>query len=142
MSSKINEPSKKGYLPPHLKAKLPPKTLSSEDIKDEKLFPILNQSHIGNKSQSMDFSQFLKDEPILPLTLPKERVPIASHPLVGIVVYDMTDEDICKAKDDPSFISPIESVPVKKKPNFFSLVEEYLLDKEHISYDEIVPEED
>ena len=122
---------KSGYVPPHLKAKLPPKELTSDDIKSETLFPVLSSSSPSQKSPTIDFSQLLKDEPILPLVTPKEREPIAWHPLTRVIVYDMSDEELCKKKDDPSFLSQIE-VPhiIKKVASFFSLIEEYLQDDE------------
>jgi hypothetical protein len=120
-----------GYVPPHLKAKLPPKELTSDDIKNESLFPVLSSSSPSQKSPTIDFSQLLKDEPILPLVTPKEREPIAWHPLTSVVVYDMSDEELCKKKDDPSFLSKIEAPQIiKKVTSFLSLLEEYILDDE------------
>lgn len=119
-------PKKTGYLPPHLKAKLPPKELTSEDIKNETLFPILTTSP-GQKSPTIDFSQLLKEEPILPVVV-KERTISAWHMLSKIMVYDMDDEDFCKSKKDPNFFSNIESPPIKKKKSFISMIESYFVD--------------
>jgi hypothetical protein len=120
---------KSGYVPPHLKAKLPPKELTSDDIKNEVLFPVLSSSSPSQKSPTIDFSQLLKDEPILPLVSPKEREPIAWHPLTSVVVYEMNDEELCKKKEDTSFLSQIEAPQiVKKVASFLSLLEDYILD--------------
>ena len=121
---------KSGYVPPHLKAKLPPKELTSDDIKNETLFPVLSSSSPSQKSPTIDFSQLLKDEPILPLVSPKEREPIAWHPLTKVVVYDMSDEELVKKKGD-SWMTSIE-IPqiVKKATSFLSLIEDYLKDDE------------
>jgi hypothetical protein len=120
---------KSGYVPPHLKAKLPPKELTSDDIKNEVLFPVLSSSSPSQKSPTIDFSQLLKDEPILPLVSPKEREPIAWHPLTSVVVYEMNDEELCKKKGDTSFLSQIEAPQiVKKVASFLSLLEDYILD--------------
>jgi len=120
---------KSGYVPPHLKAKLPPKELTSDDIKNEVIFPVLSSSSPSQKSPTIDFSQLLKDEPILPLVSPKEREPIAWHPLTSVVVYEMNDEELCKKKEDTSFLSQIEAPQiVKKVASFLSLLEDYILD--------------
>jgi hypothetical protein len=120
---------KSGYVPPHLKAKLPPKELTSDDIKNEVLFPVLSSSSPSQKSPTIDFSQLLKDAPILPLVSPKEREPIAWHPLTSVVVYEMNDEELCKKKEDTSFLSQIEAPQiVKKVASFLSLLEDYILD--------------
>jgi len=121
---------KSGYVPPHLKAKLPPKELTSDDIKNEALFPVLSSSSPSQKSPTIDFSQLLKDEPILPLVSPKEREPIAWYPLTKVVVYDMSDEELVKKKGD-SWMTSIE-IPqiVKKATSFLSLIEDYLKDEE------------
>jgi hypothetical protein len=117
---------KKGYLPPHLKAKLPPKELTSEDIKSETLFPILSSSS-AQKSPTIDFSHLLKETPVLPVVV-KERTMSAWHFLSKIVVYDMDDEDFCASKKDPNFFSNIETPPIKKKQTFMSMIESYLVD--------------
>jgi hypothetical protein len=122
---------KSGYVPPHLKAKLPPKELTSDDIKNEALFPVLSSSSPSQKTPTIDFSQLLKDEPILPLVSPKEREALAWHPLTKVVVYDMSDEELIKKKGD-SWMTSIE-IPqiVKKATSFLSLIEDYLKDDEN-----------
>ena len=122
---------KTGYLPPHLKAKLPPKELTLDDIKSESLFPVLSSQSPNQKNLALDFSQLLKEDPVLPLVV-KERSPICWHLLSKVIVYDMDDEDFCKSKNDPNFFSNIETPPIKKKPSFFSLIERYLYDKSDI----------
>jgi hypothetical protein len=122
----VDQSSKKsGYLPPHLKAKLPPKELTLDDIKSESLFPILSSQSPNQKNLALDFSQLLKEDPVLPLVV-KERTPICWHLLSKVIVYDMDDEDFCKSKKDLNFFSNIETPPIKKKNSFLSLIERYL----------------
>ena len=122
----VDQSSKKsGYLPPHLKAKLPPKELTLDDIKSESLFPVLSSQLPNQKNLALDFSQLLKEDPVLPLVV-KERTPICWHLLSKVIVYDMDDEDFCKSKKDPNFFSNIETPPIKKKNSFLSLIERYL----------------
>ena len=122
----VDQSSKKsGYLPPHLKAKLPPKDLTLDDIKSESLFPVLSSQSPNQKNLALDFSQLLKEDPVLPLVV-KERTPICWHLLSKVIVYDMDDEDFCKSKKDPNFFSNIETPPIKKKNSFLSLIERFL----------------
>jgi len=124
----VDQSSKKsGYLPPHLKAKLPPKELTLDDIKSESLFPVLSSQSPNQKNLALDFSQLLKEDPVLPLVV-KERTPICWHLLSKVIVYDMDDEDFCKSKKDPNFFSNIETPPIKKKNSFLSLIERFIYD--------------
>ena len=131
MSSPAN---KNAYVLPHLRGKIPPKTLTSEDINNASLFPVLTptspsspKSPIDFFKNSINFSNILKNEPILPTVMPKDRTILYSHPLKNVVVYDISDEEMCIIKRDPMFFTE-PNLPVKKKKGFFSFLDDYVED--------------
>jgi hypothetical protein len=128
--------TKNNYVLPHLRGKMPPKALTSEDINNASLFPVLSPTTPSSASpkspvdffkNSINFSNILKNEPILPTVMPKDRTVLYSHPLKKVVVYDISDEEMCILKGDPSFFAdPV--LPTKKKKGFFSFLDDYIED--------------
>ena len=137
--------NKNGYVLPHLRGKIPPKALTSEDINNDSLFPGLSPSCSTPKSpmeflkNSIDFSHILKNEPILPTVVVKDRTVLWTHPLMKVIVYDMSDEDVSVFKGDPSFFLDLDPPTKNKKKGFFSRLDTYVEDNGPcISEDEFV----
>jgi hypothetical protein len=135
--------NKNGYILPHLRGKIPPKALTSDDINNDSLFPGLSPSSPKSPMEflknSIDFSHILKNEPILPTVVVKDRTVLWTHPLMKVIVYDMSDEDVSIFKGDPSFFLDLDPPTKNKKKSLFSLLDDYIEDNNsYISEDDYV----